>query len=55
MTTQRFWQSFFRDQMALLGLFMLLTVVIMAIFAPAIAPYNPKEATRVTIDTIYAP
>jgi peptide/nickel transport system permease protein len=41
--------------MGLLGLGMLLLVVVMAVFAPLLAPYDPKENVRVTIDTIYAP
>lgn len=49
-----FWRSFRRSRMGLVGLFMLLTVVLMAIFAPVIAPYDPKEVVRVTIDDIYA-
>ncbi|HCB07752.1 MAG TPA: ABC transporter permease, partial [Nocardioides bacterium] len=41
--------------MGLVGLFMLVTVILMAVFAPYIAPYDPKEVIRVTIDDIYAP
>jgi peptide/nickel transport system permease protein len=40
--------------MGLIGLFMLSAVVFMAVFAPVIAPYDPKEVVRVTIDDIYA-
>ena len=50
-----FWRSFRRSRMGLLGLFMLVAVIFTAVFAPAIAPYNPKEVVRVTIDDIYAP
>ena len=49
-----FWHSFRRSRMGLVGLFMLLVVVLMAVFAPLIAPYDPKEVVRVTIDDIYA-
>ena len=49
-----FWRSFRRSRMGLVGLFMLLTVVLMAVIAPVIAPYDPKEVVRVTIDDIYA-
>lgn len=41
--------------MGLVGLFMLVAVILMAVFAPYIAPYDPKEVIRVTIDDIYAP
>lgn len=50
-----FWRSFRRSRMGLVGLFMLLAVILMAVFAPYIAPYDPKEVVRVTIDDIYAP
>ncbi len=50
-----FWRSFRRSRMGLVGLFMLVTVILMAVFAPYIAPYDPKEVIRVTIDDIYAP
>lgn len=40
--------------MAVIGLAMLLIVVALAIFAPVVAPYEAKQTTRVTIDTIYA-
>lgn len=50
-----FWRSFRRSRMGLVGLFMFVTVVLTAVFAPAIAPYDPKEVVRVTIDDIYAP
>lgn len=41
--------------MGLLGLTILLLVIVVAVFAPVLAPYDPKENARVTIDTIYAP
>jgi peptide/nickel transport system permease protein len=50
-----FWRSFRRSRMGLVGLFMLMTVILMAVFAPELAPYDPKEVVRVTIDDIYAP
>lgn len=50
-----FWRSFRRSRMGLVGLFMLVAVILMAVFAPYIAPYDPKEVIRVTIDDIYAP
>ena len=49
-----FWRSFRRSRMGLVGLGMLVTVVVAAVFAPVIAPYDPKEVVRVTIDDIYA-
>jgi peptide/nickel transport system permease protein len=40
--------------MGLIGLTMLLVIIAIAVFAPVLAPYNPKTAVRVTIDNIYA-
>ena len=39
----------------MVGLLMLVAAIITAVFAPYLAPYDPKEAVRVTIDDIYAP
>jgi peptide/nickel transport system permease protein len=50
-----FWRSFRRSKMGLVGLFMLTSIAIVAIFAPIFAPYDPKEVVRITIDDIYAP
>ncbi len=49
-----FWQVFRRNRMALIGLFMLVVSIIVAVFAPWIAPYNPKDSVKVTIDDIYS-
>jgi peptide/nickel transport system permease protein len=50
-----FWNSFKRNRMGAVGLVMVVVAVAMAVFAPWIAPYNPKAPVRVTIDDIYAP
>jgi peptide/nickel transport system permease protein len=39
--------------MALVGLIMLVVTVVVAVFAPLIAPYNPYQAVDITIDDIY--
>lgn len=49
-----FWRSFRRSRMGMVGLYMLVAIVIIAVFAPVIAPYDPKVVVRVTIDDIYA-
>lgn len=49
-----FWHSLKRQRMGLVGLAMLLFVVFAAVFAPLLAPYDPKAPVRVTIDSIYA-
>lgn len=50
-----FWRTFRRSRMGLAGALMLLLAVFMAILAPFLAPYDPREPVRVTIDDIYAP
>ncbi len=50
-----FWRDFKHQQMGLIGLAMLLVAIAVAVFAPVLAPYDPTEAVRVTIDNIYAP
>ncbi|MEZ4715864.1 MAG: ABC transporter permease subunit [Caldilineaceae bacterium] len=50
-----FWRSFRRRHLAMLGAIMLLMTIVVALFAPQIAPYDPKAPVRVTIDDIYAP
>jgi peptide/nickel transport system permease protein len=49
-----FFRDFTRQRMAVIGLVMLSVAVIVAVFAPVVAPYEAKQTTRVTIDTIYA-
>ena len=50
-----FWRKFMGNKMGMVGLIMIILVTFMAIFAPALAPYDPYEIVRVTIDDIYAP
>jgi peptide/nickel transport system permease protein len=50
-----FWRQLRRSWLGMIGLVMLLTVIIMAIFAPWLAPYDPYAPVRARIDTIYAP
>lgn len=49
-----FWHSFRRNKMGVVGLTMLVLAILMAVFAPALAPHDPYEPVRVTIDDIYA-
>lgn len=55
MTVDGFGPTFWRNRMAVLGAFMLLVVVTMAMLAPWLAPFDPTASVRVTIDNIYAP
>ncbi len=54
MTSANGWRSLLKSPLVLLGLVMLMLVVLMAFFAPWVAPYDPNATTRVTIDMIYA-
>ncbi len=50
-----FWRSLQRNRMGLIGLAMLVSACLVAVFASWVAPYDPDEPVPVTIDTIYAP
>ncbi len=50
-----FWRTFRRNRMGMAGAIMLTLVILMAVFAPVLAPYDPYRPVRVTIDDIYAP
>jgi oligopeptide/dipeptide ABC transporter ATP-binding protein len=47
------WRSFLRHRTGLVGAAMLVVALIMAVFAPFIAPYDPNEAVRVTLEDIF--
>ena len=48
-------KQYIRSPMGMIGAFMLLVVVFVAIFAPWLAPYNPRERVAVTPEEILAP
>ena len=50
-----FWQSFRRSRMGVVGAAMVIISLLVAVFAPLVTPYDPKETIRVTIDDLYAP
>ncbi len=50
-----FWQSYRRSRMGVFGGVMLATALVVAVFAPVFAPYDPAATVRVTIDDIYTP
>lgn len=49
-----FWNNLRRNRMGVIGLVLVLLAVGMAVFAPWLAPYDPKQPVQVTIDDIYA-
>jgi peptide/nickel transport system permease protein len=48
-------RSLRHNWMALVGSLMLISAIILAVFAPWIAPYNPKATLKIGIEDIYAP
>ena len=48
-------KQYVRSPMGMVGLLMLLLVVLVAVFAPWLAPYNPRERVQVEPDDILAP
>lgn len=50
-----FWRVFKKNRGGLIGFVMLVSIVFVAIFAPAIAPYDETSASTTTISDIYQP
>jgi len=51
----QYWATICDNRMGLIGFIMLAAALLMAIFAPLIAPYDPHEVVKVHISDIYAP
>jgi oligopeptide/dipeptide ABC transporter ATP-binding protein len=50
-----FWKIFRKNRMALVGLLMILGMILVAVFAPAIAPYDPKSSEGIGSQDVYNP
>ena len=50
---RRTWRSYLRHRMGVVGAVMLLVAIIVAVFAPWLAPYDPYATVRVNILDIY--
>ncbi|MFT3894652.1 MAG: dipeptide/oligopeptide/nickel ABC transporter permease/ATP-binding protein [Anaerolineales bacterium] len=50
-----FWKTFSRNRIAVFGVGMLIVVVVVAVFAPLIAPFDPKSSAGVGTSDIYNP
>ncbi len=50
-----FWCAYRRNRLGLIGAAMLALALLMAIFAEAIAPYDPSAPVRARVEDIYAP
>ena len=55
MDIKHIWNAFRRKPMAIIGTFMLFTVIFLAVFAPLIAPYDPYQRVQVQPEDILAP
>ena len=49
-----FWPAFKRNPLGIIGAGMLISAIVIAVFAPYIAPYDPYAPIRVSIENIYA-
>lgn len=52
---RREWLAFFHNRKGVIGLGMLAAIIFIAVFAPAIAPYDPYELVKVTTSDVMAP
>jgi oligopeptide/dipeptide ABC transporter ATP-binding protein len=52
---QEFWRVFRRNYMGLVGFIMLVVAIFVALFAPALSPYDPSSTLNVTTADIYNP
>jgi len=52
---QSFWQTFSKNRIGLVGLAMLALLILMAIFAPLIAPYTSSSSAEFQVGDIYNP
>lgn len=50
-----FWRTLFRNKLGAVGFFMLLSVILIAVFAPQIAPYDPYAIITATTEDVLAP
>ncbi|MDO9299997.1 MAG: dipeptide/oligopeptide/nickel ABC transporter permease/ATP-binding protein [Anaerolineales bacterium] len=52
---QNFWRTFRKNSIGLVGLAMLIVIILMAVFAPAIAPYDSSSSAEFQVGDIYNP
>ena len=50
-----FWQKFFKHRQGLVGLFLLASIILVAVFAPQLAPFDPYEIPDATAEDVLAP
>jgi len=54
-TKESFWRSFREKKVGVLGLAMLVFIILVAVLAPLIAPYDPNESVDATAADVLAP
>jgi len=50
---RNFWWTFRKNTMGLVGFGMLVAIILVAVFAPIIAPYDPYSPQDVSVEDIY--
>jgi len=50
-----FWAAFRRNKLGIVGAVLLGGMILMALLAPLIAPYDPRQTVKVSLEDIYAP
>ena len=50
-----FWRTFRKNRMAVVGLGMLAAIVLLAVFAPVFAPYDPYSSEGIGVADVYQP
>jgi peptide/nickel transport system permease protein len=53
--SRRTWRRFLRHRMGIVGAAMLFVALVVAVFAPILAPYDPYASVRVSLFDIYQP
>ena len=54
-SSANFWKAYRQSRLGIIGLLLLLAIVFVAVFAPLIAPYDPKSSAGVGAAQIYNP
>jgi oligopeptide/dipeptide ABC transporter ATP-binding protein len=50
-----FWRTFRKNRIGMVGMAMLVGIMIVAVFAPSLAPYNPESSEGITSSDVYNP
>jgi peptide/nickel transport system permease protein len=50
-----FWETLSKNRIGVVGMIMLVAIVLVAVFAPLLAPYDPKSSEGITSSDVYNP